>query len=122
MFFLPFYGDSGRSPVTEWYTPGKFHLLIAEAGAVAILALVAVFFYKNRTRQVRLCRAGMIVSLMFFSHAVVFPQWFFHSIPVEHIVLGAGAWLLLLNPVFFFLAARFIKKDEELVRAADRLR
>jgi C4-dicarboxylate transporter len=39
-----------------------------------------------------------------------------------HVTYGVATWAIIAAVVLMFLAQRFIKKDEEKVRAADRLR
>jgi hypothetical protein len=41
------------------------------------------------------------------------------ELPIKY---QAGAWMSVLLIVFTFLANRYIKKDEDLVRSADRIR
>ena len=39
-----------------------------------------------------------------------------------HVTYGVSTWAIIAAVVLMFLAQRYIKKDEEKVRAADRLR
>lgn len=93
------------------------------------VAIAALFLFKRRSLQARLSAFGFILSVVY---AFLLFFW-----AVDHYadLLAAGmggakpevAWNLgafapLASMVFFFLAQRAIKKDEALVKAADRLR
>jgi drug/metabolite transporter (DMT)-like permease len=88
----------------------------------AALALVAIFLFADRRKQMRYCIAGVLISLLIAGDVAIFPQWFVHNAERDDIMPAPGSWLLFLVPLLFFLAYRYIKKDEELVRSADRLR
>lgn len=94
-----------------------------------VLALGSIFLFRRRTLQVRLVAVGFLLNVVY---AFVLFFW-----AVDHYadLLSAGmggttpqvSWFVgafapLVSLVFFFLAQRAIKKDEALVRAADRLR
>lgn len=97
-------------------------LLLIPMAIISLLALVTIFSYKNRPRQIKMCRIGLILSLLISVNAMIFPQFFVHGVNREYLQVASGAYLFPLNIVFFALAAFFIKKDENLVKAADRLR
>ncbi len=90
---------------------------VAITSVAAVLSVVAIFLFKNRGRQLVLSGfAGLftVAALGFAS---------------KDFVMGGVAWqscwwlaLPVLAFVFLKLAARGIKHDEELVRAADRIR
>ena len=97
-------------------------LLLIPVALTALVAIITIFLYKDRKRQLKVCRGGLVISLLVSSNAIVFPQFFIHGIPRETISVAAGAYLLPVMIILFALAAYFIKKDEDLVKAADRLR
>jgi uncharacterized membrane-anchored protein YitT (DUF2179 family) len=85
------------------------------------IAFISVFLYKNRTAQVKACNVNMIII------CVVIGLLFYTADTLtngmnQKIHYQAGTYLPLLQLLFTFLAIRSIKKDEELVRSADRLR
>ncbi|MCR4681462.1 MAG: DUF4293 domain-containing protein [Bacteroidales bacterium] len=97
----------------------------------AVLSLIALFTYKNRIRQTQIISINMIVYLvalmliLWLCPDVIFKK-FFASRGVEFTFEFAHKVLLLIlvfvEALCLFLANRFIKKDEAMVRAADRLR
>jgi ABC-type proline/glycine betaine transport system permease subunit len=93
---------------------------------IVLIALIAIFMYKNRKRQLLVVNIGMLLSLTFFVLCIAFPELFSSSYLIKDgkpiVEYGTGVYLIGLIPALFFLAGRFIKKDENLVKAADRLR
>lgn len=96
----------------------------------AVLAGISIFMYKNRVKQMQVVSFTMIVFLItlmlmlwvcpdivfkkFFSGRTEGYQFTFNMVPL--------VIMIVVEAVCLFLANRFIKKDEELVRSADRLR
>ncbi len=94
----------------------------------AIFSFIAVFLYKNRASQIKMIYANMIIFL--FSIALmlfIYPDVVFvktgliqsskdihYNFPIILLMVIAAATL--------YLANRAIKKDEKMVKAADRLR
>lgn len=95
----------------------------------ALTALVAMFLYKKRTTQMRVVAVafllGVVDIFLIFIWAVdayigkVTVPMACTDIDVNY---GLGTWCPIVGVVLLFLAQRSIKKDEEKVRAADRLR
>ena len=91
---------------------------------ILILLVISIFMYKNRILQNQFCRflilldTGLIVAIVFAFDKIktIFPSLTFpndYHFPLIFPVIAV---------LFVFLAARAIMKDEEKVRAADRLR
>jgi hypothetical protein len=84
--------------------------------AAAVLSLVTLFLYKRRTLQIRLCIANTLV-LAGFQGLIAF---YFFS--MESAVFFVPAAFPAVAAALTLVAARYIRRDEKLVRAADRLR
>jgi hypothetical protein len=98
-------------------------VLLAVSILQSVIAVVAILMYKNRLIQMRVCRSGLLISLLVAVNAAIFPQWFIRGQKDPSAIQPAiGAWLLFVPVILFFLAHYFVKKDEALVRSADRLR
>ena len=96
----------------------------------AALSAFALFSFKNRVKQMQIVSITMIVFLitlmliLWICPDIVFKKFFsarmedyifsFNTVPLLILIIVEAACL--------FFANRFIKKDEELVRSADRLR
>jgi hypothetical protein len=90
--------------------------LIALAVATGLIAFVTLFLYKNRSMQLKLCFAGLLLCIL--SGALYYTQ-------IRSFAEGAfSLWSVLyfLIPVCFILAIRGIYRDQKLVKSIDRLR
>ncbi len=85
-----------------------------------ILAFGAIFLFKNRVLQYKL--ANGIILLNVFTTGLFFLLEYINLSDISDVHFMFGAFLPLVSAVFTFLAAHFIKKDEQLVRSADRIR
>ncbi|MBO4580851.1 MAG: DUF4293 domain-containing protein [Bacteroidales bacterium] len=96
------------------------------AGILAVLALVAVFLYRNRPVQSKVCMAAMLLNLVLLLFiSVIYPDLIFKKLDVingNEVVLSMWCFLPICSALLFYLASKFINKDEKMVRAADRLR
>lgn len=95
-------------------------ILFALAGLVA---LIAIFLFRNRVLQSRLSLLGAIVALAGAVWAIIAAM---QDKAVEAataaIDYGFGMALPVLAIIFAVLASRFIRKDDKLVKSMDRLR
>lgn len=93
----------------------------------AIISIVVIFLYKNRKRQMNLISLNMMLFLITYVLMLwVYPDFIFTR---KGFITNAtdfvfNHWIMLgIVPAFLMiLANRAIRKDEELVRSADRLR
>ena len=87
----------------------------------AILALIAIFMFKNRKFQFVLGRLNIILNFILLGLFV----YRYLSISGETSDVsekGIGILLPIFSIVFLVLANKAIKKDEDLVKSVDRLR
>lgn len=88
-----------------------------------ILLTGAIFLYNNRKRQVTITLLGLVIFLA----AVLFQVWTAKTlrgglVPGHKYQFAVGWIFVLAVFVFGLMAVRGIRKDEALVRSADRLR
>jgi lipopolysaccharide export LptBFGC system permease protein LptF len=98
----------------------SFRPLYISAAAVALICFVSIFAFRNRTVQKRIIMAVMVL-IVFLSY------WIFNyaqKIPggIDSASYGIGAFLPVIAVLFCALALRGIRKDEQLLKSADRLR
>ena len=121
-------GLNGVAPmeVKAWPTIGvgavsasSGSLLITLVTAIIIVGtLINIFNFKARSKQF-----WLTVALLFASLLNIFLYWWKSGVPpFQSGNYSLGALFTLSIPVLFFLAARGIRKDEKLVKSADRLR
>jgi len=96
--------------------------LLGLAVAGGLLALIAIFLYRNRKLQASIGYIVLILSLALAGMA----YWLYSTnIPSEStttVSLAIGFFLPLVSLVMTMLATVFINKDERLVKSMDRLR
>ena len=92
-------------------------------GATAIalaLSLLTLFLFKNRPNQIRFAWVMMAVTVVLIGLAVWQVQIISAIVPLKISLIGFISTALAI--IFGFLAIRYIRKDELIVRSADRLR
>ena len=128
--FLPIYNitlvNGEQSFITFRKLP-QLKVLMLSILIIPLLAIIAIFTYKNRKRQLLISYTGLLLSLTLFALCLTFPEVFSSAyllnMPGHPLVdYGMGIYLIGLLPVLFILAVRAIRKDEKLVRESDRLR
>ncbi|MBX2814754.1 MAG: DUF4293 domain-containing protein [Saprospiraceae bacterium] len=88
-----------------------------------VLAVVILFLFKNRRSQLKLARFLMIsIVLVILLSILLFYMDFKLLAPGTEVNVEYGYLLPIGALICTILAMRFIRKDEELVRSADRLR
>lgn len=103
------------TPGTELNASSHF-LLLVFSGAVALLALITIFLYKDRKLQMRLCLLGILLSVVVIVIYIMQMQEF------EKNTLALFSILPFLALAGFFMAFRSIRSDEKLVKSLDKLR
>jgi len=115
---LPYYSGI-QEPTIPYHelngiTGGIIILLVTIT--VAVVAFVAIFLYKNRTTQLRLCVAAIVLEslliFLYYRQITAYTQGTLALYSILHMCIL----------LFFVLAARGINKDEKLIKDSDRLR
>ena len=93
----------------------------------AATSIYTLFNYKNRRKQTKINNFNMIILFVVLVLMLyIFPDvlFFFVCYILKPEEFNFNYWIMMgvLPPFFIFLANRAIKKDEKLVRSADRLR
>jgi hypothetical protein len=99
-----------------------FVALTAVTAVVALLPLAIVFFFRNRKRQIVLCYSAVLVII---GHSFWMAQTVKNAtdgILLKSSNCGIGLFLPCIAILLIFLAIKAIKKDEALIKSADRLR
>jgi uncharacterized membrane protein len=119
-FKLPFY--SGSQPIKGITQPdvrldaaSQIFILVL-TGAVILLCFITIFLYKNRKKQLTLTIINLILSF------VLLTLYFLQIQKFQTGILSLSCIFTLAIPIFLFLAARGIWKDEKLIKSLDRLR
>lgn len=95
-------------------------------GVIMIVSIIVMFLYKNRQLQMKLLKLNILLITLQVVALMMYVDVVKSAIgPNENdVIIGIemGAIIPVLSLLLTYLAIRFIKKDDELVRAADRLR
>ena len=90
-------------------------------GGIGVITFIAIFLYKNRNLQARACNLALLLTCVLIG-LIFFLSDTMSSGMNQKIHYKYGSYLPLIQVLFVFLATRYIRKDDELVRSADRLR
>lgn len=108
--------------VVDASLPVPFHLVHS---VLAVALLVTIFLYGSRPRQARVVRGtwiiGLLAGVMQYISCNSIDAWLAEGAKSDA-AFGVSFFLPLGTLVFAILAERAIRKDEALVRSADRLR
>jgi Domain of unknown function (DUF4293) len=116
-FFLPLWVEAdGKS---FYFIQSLLFTIIL--GLITTLTLVSIFSYNNRQNQFLLNRLSIILNL------ILLGLFLYHLLNLSGGTSkvsekGIGIFLPIVAIVLLVLANKSIKKDEELVKSADRLR
>lgn len=96
------------------------------AGIITLLATYIIFLYKNRGLQLKLSKLILLLLALKLVAIFIYIEAATSRITTneEHLLINykIGIIIPILSLLFTYLAIHFIKKDDELVRSADRLR
>lgn len=112
------YENIGGQPVKTQ----EFILLTIVTVIVALLPLVVIFYFRNRKRQIALCYVTILVILGYSFWLVQSARQVIGNVELDLPNYGIGVILPSLSIFFIILALKGIRKDEKLIKSADRLR
>lgn len=116
IFFTPLYDRAITDPA-DWVGIG-FALSLTLSMAIA---LIAIFLYKNRLKQLSWVKIGTWVQIcaLAIGTGILFTLGGFGTFLLEE---ATSLLFVFLAFVCFWQAGSYIRKDEELVRSMDRIR
>lgn len=110
----------------ELGNPFVVYWLAILATVSMVLSLAAFMSYKKRQLQIKLAQLNLVMQIVFIigifyaiESGMDSFSGFAKGFEPDY---QLGAYFSLLPLIFIFLAIRFIKKDDAMVRAADRIR
>ncbi len=87
-----------------------------------VLAIIAIFLYKNRKLQLQLVNINVFVNVLLIALVfLLYSRIFEHRLGILS-SYQFGMYIPLISLIFLVLASRAIRKDESLVKSSDRLR
>jgi|WetSurMetagenome_2_1015567.scaffolds.fasta_scaffold228984_1 hypothetical protein len=122
MFFpVAAYGDV-QINLLDHDVPFHPYGLLLVAGAAAIISLVNIFMFKNRTLQLRLCAVNIVVITLYYLTYIVYGLLAKTVGGHLRFIISIGTVLPAISLILMFMAFHGIKRDDDKVKAADRLR
>lgn len=125
--YLKFYFTGVKNMAPGGEVPLTFTMvspLIIAVVAIAFLTVMAIAAYRNRVRQIQVTNIAMMLNILFvLAVFFVYVPLIKRRVSIEpDFASGIGMYLPIVSLLFLILANRAIKRDENLVRSADRLR
>jgi hypothetical protein len=102
-------------------TEGFIALTIATV-ILSLIPFLTIFLFKNRKLQIKLCYLSILTILGFSFWLVQTAKQALGEVTLQSENYGLGVILPSLSVFFMILALRGIRKDEKLIKSADRLR
>ncbi|WPU99487.1 DUF4293 domain-containing protein [Mucilaginibacter sp. cycad4] len=99
-----------------------FVALTVITAIVALVPLVIIFLYKNRKQQIAFCYSAILVLIGYSFWMAQTVKGAAGNITLDTRTMGIGLFLTSLSIILIIFAQKSIKKDEKLVKSADRLR
>lgn len=96
--------------------------LTIATGILGLIPFINIFLFKNRKRQIIMCYLTIAGLLGFSFWLVQTAKLALGNITLHSENYGLGVILPSLSVLFVILALRGIRKDEKLIKSADRLR
>lgn len=132
LLFLPLATIDAKYQFTVWSLSSSDGMVTAPtyylgliAISIAVISFIAIFLYKNRTIQNKLCVVLFVLIILFLTLMFfIYPEFGFSKILPGNAIVDFSfySFLAVLSFVFVLLANKAILSDERKVRAADRLR
>jgi len=99
-----------------------FTILTIATVILGLLPFVIIFFYQDRKKQVAICYVAIVAILGFSFWLVQSAKQVLGNVTLQVSNYGIGVILPSLAILFILLALKGIRKDEKLIKSADRLR
>ncbi len=117
-FTMPFYIGTNKEGIPSYkLLPDANHfVLMLLTIVVAVLSLVCIFLFRNRTTQLRITVVAMLVEV------ILLFLYYRESSSFLSGTYALTALLQLLILAFLFLAVKGINRDNKIIRDSERLR
>ncbi len=99
-----------------------FVALTVATTIIGLIPLLIIFLYKNRKQQIALSYSAILVIIGFSFWMAQTVKQEMGALMIDTHNWGIGLFLSSISLVFMLAAISAIKKDEKLVKSADRLR
>lgn len=97
-------------------------LLLALTIQLMVMLLLAIFMYKNRKMQIKICWMAVIPCLAIITADYFLSDSMGKETGIKNPVYMLASYIPVFQFVLLRLAIKSIQRDEELIRSADRIR
>lgn len=97
-------------------------LLLIIWAAILVLTVYMTFQYKNRLLQIKLGKTNILLHVFITLLTFYFLDNLRNQVENIDLNYGPGVLFPVISLIFILMAIKAIKKDEELIRSADRFR
>jgi len=116
------YGTKKYENGTLVSSSSNFLLLVLNTGTCVISGLV-IFLYRKRILQMKLARLSVLLVSAFIAIDFYFSDSLGNEYGTDYKTMYlSGSYFPIIQVILLVMAIRAVKKDEELVRSADRIR
>ncbi len=124
VFVFPFF--KGNQTTSGFFADSQYTIqdhpaLLGVTIGAALVALIAIFVYKNRSLQQKLVYLAILLSIVLLAVVMILG---FGDTPdlMNQASIFVGSVLPILAVIFLGISLRGIRKDERIVKSMDRLR
>lgn len=137
MFFFPIAGYYGDFEILKFsllsienmmpnstlaFSPYTSYPLLLFVIGIIIMSIAIITLYKHRLRQLKLIKVVILLNIILIMGIfIIYSRWL-QSVSGGSETFETAAFFPLVSLVFLILAYRGVRKDEKLIRSADRLR
>ena len=122
LFVLPFYTATSGNTLKHAFSASLSIPTFLFTLLSIIIPFVAVFMFKNRRKQIKVCIAQLMANVLSLVSFLFFLISSISQNGMQAAKIGSGTFLILASLIFTLLALRGINNDEKLVKSSDRLR
>ncbi|MDR0365116.1 MAG: DUF4293 domain-containing protein [Bacteroidales bacterium] len=115
------YADPFTAQLEMLYRPFMKYSILLAALVATVIPVLTIFLYKNRSRQMYLSRLTILLNVVLLVVFFLLSDSFAETTQSTS-KYGVACYLPIFSIIMLFLAIRGIKKDENTVRSADRIR
>ena len=122
MLFMPVFQGTLATGEVKKLMIGSQLLMLIVAMVLAVVPLVIIFMFKNRSNQKWLIWLMLLLNLVFLVLVLIRANDFKSSNEFTSTTYHLAAVMPVLSMILLFMARSGIRADEKLIRDADRLR
>jgi hypothetical protein len=122
LYKLPIYAGVLTTGASKELLVGQSYLLFIVTAVLVLFPLISIFLFKNRSKQKQLIWVTLLLNAVFVGLVWMQVDDFTTANQFSSSVYKIGAGMPIVSIILLLLALGGIRKDEKLIKSADRLR